>query len=239
MFPGGAALQAVGWRNCCASFSRCWFMVGYSVRAIFSRDYISGIFYYNAVTWFLGALIILYLLYPWLNRLYLSYPRGFLWMMAGCMLVQCMFFIRTLGIGEGIWWHEGEIPQVYRMWNWLFYFSLGGAINTCLLQMYLVRHYGIRLFEFTYAIPLCALNVVAVFCFCLSLQIGSKWLKNWHLLFFPAFIIGDVLLDYWGIIVIRYPDWRGLVAYAVVTIVTTLVLVWCLTRVPVLKNLLR
>lgn len=226
----------------------------------FIKSYFLGLFYYNAVTWFLGVLIVLYLLYPIINKLYVQYPRGFLWMMGGCMVIQAIFFIRTLGIGEGMIPHEESVPQAYRLWNWIFYFSIGGAIkrygwlwrlgrlwiaialcavNTCLFQMYLVRHFGIRYIEYTYATPICALNVIAVMCYILSLQIESIWLRNAHLLLFPGFIIGDVLLDYWGTIAIRYPGGWGLAGYICVTTASTLILVWCLTKVPILKNLLR
>lgn len=230
----------------------------------FINDYFIGIFWGTGlfmVTWFLGALIVLYLLYPTLNRLYRSRPKIFLGIVIGCLVVQTVFFLRTLGLTSEVIPFETSIPQTWRLWNWVFYFCLGGLIkrfsffwrlgnvwiavgisllNTCLFQMYLVRHYGLVWFEVTYASPICIVNVIAVFCFVLSKKIEGKWLNQLPLIFFPGFIIGDTMLEIGMILIVQhFNNHFGLFAYIAFVWVSTVIVTLAVTKIPIIKNLLK
>ncbi len=82
-----------------------------------------------AVYWYFGAMIIIYALLPVLNRCFVS-KRAFLTLFAGLFLVQYIAFVQNLTNGGGVLYaSEPYVNQCFRLWNWLFYFCLGGFIK--------------------------------------------------------------------------------------------------------------
>lgn len=76
------------------------------------------------VCWYLGAMAILYMLFPFVNRLY-CYKRNQFNSLLVC-LFMIEFFVFTGNVdNSGECW-EAKILQPFRVWNWLFYFMWGG-----------------------------------------------------------------------------------------------------------------
>ena len=91
---------------------------------------------YTGPLWFFGALIIVYLFAPWLGRVYRCLPSAFSWLFAASAALtfavavfNCVPWLPARVV-PGI-----EVPfeinfcQVLRLWNWIFYFLLGGILR--------------------------------------------------------------------------------------------------------------
>jgi surface polysaccharide O-acyltransferase-like enzyme len=76
------------------------------------------------VFWYFGAMIILYLLLPLINRLYKNMRLGFAITFAFFLIIST---IHSLNLTIDF---EQHIPQTLRVWNWIFYFTLGGLIRS-------------------------------------------------------------------------------------------------------------
>lgn len=76
--------------------------------------------------WYFGAMMLIYLLYPALNRLFLRSTKATMSILVGCMLVQWLAF-QTNMLQE--WGGEYAVCQTFRLYNWFFYFLLGGLIR--------------------------------------------------------------------------------------------------------------
>lgn len=75
--------------------------------------------------WYFGAMMILYVLLPKLQYIYNAHPRIFIafTVFLGFM-ANAIFAANFLGINI-----ENKTIQTFRLWNWLFYFNLGGIIR--------------------------------------------------------------------------------------------------------------
>lgn len=80
--------------------------------------------------WFLGALIIIYLFLPLLQRLF-NNEKGHYKYFIIIFIVICVFAdifnIYNCSVGNGI--IKDNIIQTYRLWTWIMFFCLGGFIN--------------------------------------------------------------------------------------------------------------
>lgn len=84
-----------------------------------------------SLLWFVGALMMVYLLYPLINRLYLYNKRLFGALLLTCLILMAFFSSAyLLGHREALW-YEPDIPQHYRLWIWVGYFCLGGMMKAC------------------------------------------------------------------------------------------------------------
>lgn len=73
--------------------------------------------------WYLGALLILYLLLPWISQKSLKYKRCLLFATgAVCFIFQTLSFFVQYPL-------QAYVIQTFRLWTWLFYFLLGGFIE--------------------------------------------------------------------------------------------------------------
>lgn len=73
--------------------------------------------------WYFGALMIIYIVYPFLAKLY-NNRRIFLYCVGLLAAVLMVVFLLNMMYG-----FELRIPQPLRLWNWFFYFMLGGALK--------------------------------------------------------------------------------------------------------------
>lgn len=90
--------------------------------------YLTGAFLQKgpaAVCWYLGAMLIIYLLLPLINRLYCN-RKSFI--AAFLVLTLIEFFCFTQNLLKDTPW-EQSVPQMFRIWNWLYYFMLGGIVK--------------------------------------------------------------------------------------------------------------
>ena len=77
------------------------------------------------VFWYFGAMIILYALLPISQRIYKNYPRAFIALTAVLgILSNAIFAANFFGVHI-----ENNTIQTFRLWNWLFYFNLGGLLR--------------------------------------------------------------------------------------------------------------
>ena len=77
------------------------------------------------IFWYFGAMIIIYALLPLFHKLYVSYPRGFVISTVLLFLVaNGIFFANFLDIHV-----EQHTIQTFRLWNWIFYFNVGGLVR--------------------------------------------------------------------------------------------------------------
>lgn len=75
------------------------------------------------VYWYFGTMMIIYMMYPFLVKLN-NNRRVFLYCIG--LLATVLMVVFLLNIMYGF---EKRIPQPLRLWNWLFYFMLGGGLK--------------------------------------------------------------------------------------------------------------
>lgn len=77
------------------------------------------------IYWYFGAMMILYALLPMQHKLYVKYPKAFL---LGTIVLgivsNCIFLSNFYGYEI-----EENTIQTFRLWNWIFYFNLGGILR--------------------------------------------------------------------------------------------------------------
>lgn len=77
------------------------------------------------IYWYFGAMIILYALLPMMHSVYEKQPKVFL---VGTITLgvisNCIFLTNFCGYEI-----EENTIQTFRLWNWIFYFNLGGALR--------------------------------------------------------------------------------------------------------------
>ena len=79
------------------------------------------------ILWYLGAMIIIYLMLPWLNRIYRN-PSAFVTATAIIALIAHIVFVNNLIPVENKKLDLG-LAQTFRLYNWLLYFLIGGLIK--------------------------------------------------------------------------------------------------------------
>lgn len=161
------------------------------------------------VLWYLGAMLILYALLPIIN--YLDSKYRFFIIYINLILLSIIFVTFTLNLY--MHFEQNYIIQTFRIWNWLFYFSLGGIIKESNSLHYILlskNKFGLLTFlfcgvfvlyvyymknhmggiEYYFGTPLCWLYASSMFIFILSLNIKeSKIIKELSNLFLPVYVI--------------------------------------------------
>lgn len=82
--------------------------------------------------WFMGTLIILYLLLPFLHRMYKKSETMYISILVGLGVI-C--FIVSLVMVATKNQFVLEVPQSFRLWYWLFYYMLGGLLAKRKIQI--------------------------------------------------------------------------------------------------------
>lgn len=76
--------------------------------------------------WYFGAMCLIYMLYPFLNNIYIEKQKTFIHLFIFIIIIcTTVLIINTITPGT----FEKKIPQPFRIWNWLMYFCLGGYIK--------------------------------------------------------------------------------------------------------------
>lgn len=169
------------------------------------------------VLWYLGAMIIIYTFLPIIN--YLDSKYRFFIVYLNLILLSIIFVTFTLNLYMRF--EHNYIIQTFRIWNWLFYFSLGGIINKTynrhllisyckkkiiglltilfwgifVLYVYYMRNHlgGI---EYYFGTPLCWLYASSMFFFVLSLNIqNQKIIKELSNVFLPVYVIHGTVIS--------------------------------------------
>lgn len=156
--------------------------------------------------WYFGAMCLIYLLYPFLNKIYNEYKNWFVYLFI-CLIFYCttIHVINIFTPGT----FEAKLPQSLRIWNWLMYFCLGGIIKknekkigwkwVCLLaigycfQLIIVSNINLKMFksDYNFASPLTLLYIYCLFQALNKLDIHkiSNGIKCLSSLFLPVYTI--------------------------------------------------
>lgn len=110
----------------CRSLRSGEFVINDFMRALYAPFIQKGKFF---MFWYLGTMIILYLLLPLLNNLV---KKRYFFIIAFVILIIVRQYVMMQNIVSSA---EVGVIQTFRLWNWMFFFVLGGAI----------RHYDIHL----------------------------------------------------------------------------------------------
>ena len=156
--------------------------------------------------WYFGAMNIIYFLYPILNKIYIEKQKAFICLFILITIICAIVYILNI-ITQGTF--EEKIPQSLRIWNWLMYFCLGGAIKkypkhigwkwvsffaiAYCTQLVLVRPINPAMMkaDFNYSSPLTLLYIYCLFQALNRLNLNTifkdiKWLSP---LFLPVYTI--------------------------------------------------
>lgn len=76
--------------------------------------------------WYFGAMIILYFIYPLVNKIYNDKPKLFNYILLSIIVICALIHIFNIILPDTL---EKKTPQPFRIWNWLMYFCLGGYIK--------------------------------------------------------------------------------------------------------------
>lgn len=165
-----------------------------------------------SVFWYFGAMCILYAVYPFINWLYLRKDHTFWLLLASIGVIQSFGFISNLTeCGGG----EASVCQSFRLWNWLSYFLLGGAIKKfksfsgcyiaiiCIvffifnpfIQQLLIPHIGNDYCEYFYSALYVVAGTVAVFLCLNGVSINNtRMVKVASGLFLPVYAIHKIVI---------------------------------------------
>ncbi len=213
---------------------------------------------YFRVFWFFGALIIIYLLYPAINRLF-SNRIAFLTVLVFILLIQNGAFISNILVGG-----EKGITQTFRIWNWLAYFMLGGLMRvinfrgpvlwmaaalsvaaTAVTMICLYPYMDSSLCEYFYSSP-----AVVVLCCCCFLLLkscrfkNSRFISGCSVLFLPVFTIHPIVIYYFEDYFFGYMLWLskftlGCVAYFLTVLFISCIIGFAVMKTPYLKEIFK
>ena len=97
------------------------------------KDVWQGSYFYQF--WFLYLLMFLYSITPLLYRLYTTHKKRYLQVVMWLGLLCILFDSINLGCEIQGYACIMRIPQILRMWIWLFYFMLGGCLSDVCQRM--------------------------------------------------------------------------------------------------------
>lgn len=128
--------------------------------------------------WYFGAMCLIYILYPFINKLYINKNKLFNLFFILLIFVCAIVYLLNLYL-PGVF--EKKMPPSFRVWNWLMYFCLGGiikkhsikigwkwvfllAIAYC-IQLAIVKHINPKMFksDYNFASPLTLLYIYCLF----------------------------------------------------------------------------
>lgn len=212
--------------------------------------------------WFVAALILVYLLYPLINRIYIYNRRLFVAFTLLCLILMAFCSSAYLLGNTGMPWYEPSVPKNLRLWNWVGYFCLGGMMRAypamrCVGRWWVVipaaaatlvlNHIGLSntgktIFEYVYGTPAAVLLVTSVAALLLRMDLSGRefnFLDSAGMLFFPSFLLCDCVL----VILSKYNIWPHpgifMLMNTLIALTSGIAGAWVLTHTPVLKRLLR
>lgn len=198
--------------------------------------------------WYFGAMMIIYLLYPLINKLYLDKKYYLITLLLISCIQNIAFIWNVTGVGESM------IIQTFRIWNWIFYFMIGGLLKTigiekrianCIILVsfianivvidWLSPYMATSFCEYFYSSPV--LILLAVFCFlaCKDLSIHNNIIiANLSKLFLPVYTLHPFVIRVGE----HFPEicFNGIAFWIYVTL-ATLALSFILMKIPFVNRL--
>lgn len=185
--------------------------------------------------WYLGAMIVIYLFYPIVNKLYTLNIRSFLIFFGILFLLEYIIF--QMNLTGTLWGGEFVVNQTFRMWNWMFYFCLGGLlkrfpitiswfflppliIGNLLVQYWQMPAIGNTYCEYFYSSVIIMLFSSMTFLFICGIRFKSH---NWLIskmsdLFLPVYTFHQFVI----IILNRFVEIHSVVVYFIMVSVVSL-----------------
>lgn len=210
--------------------------------------------------WFMGSLIICYLLLPILNNMWHKHFKILIGIFFVCLLISiCLDFRNILIGGHPI---QESIIQTFRIWTWFMYYILGGIIKKInsnkrlpvlnsaipiialvgmLIYEYFIKYrYHTGFAEYNYDNLLIILTVAVTFIFILNLEIPNKF--NSIILFlsqngFGVYILHLIFLKASGKILDLTNIWQNILGLLLVLIGSYL-LTYIISKIKFLKKLI-
>lgn len=211
------------------------------------------------IFWYFGAMMIIYLLLPILHRLFTYHRYSFI-LLTIVLGIACNVIFALNFLGTHI---ENNTIQTFRLWNWIFYFNLGGLarkkyipkFTKCLLGVallfvinfifqYEVTPYMPTIFcEYFYSsIPV---MILSYFLFSSLLMIDDNkltYINGGAKLFLPCytlhfFVIGKTL-PLFQHYVYAYTSYTAPLYWIIVASVTILIS-WLLMKIPYMDKVFR
>lgn len=201
--------------------------------------------------WFLGSMIIIYLIYPIINRLFEN-RKGYILLLVALLIIQNYAFISNV-VGYG----EAKITQTFRIWNWASYFMLGGMIKklvlsrkllwistlfsllaTAFTMAWLYPFMKAEYCEYFYSSPTVIALTICVFMLLKSFRIrDSRILREIALLFLPVYAL-HTMIRIWiiGIYFYEYVQWLKTMVFGCVLYWFTVLLASCLISYIIMKT---
>ena len=209
--------------------------------------------------WFVGAMCIVYLVYPLINKVYRKKDVAFLWLCVFLVGLMTFFFFFNF-----IWprigcLREFAICQTFRLWNWIGYFCLGGLVKRyrvfdrlgrlplilvlfgiCFLMLNAFAVWrGLPWVEYGYSSMPVMVLVVAVFSYVMRLNIYNPLMSELAGVFLPAYLLGPIFMYMLVDHMLLLPEWVGTLVFVAANAVLALAAGWLLMKIPGVGKLLR
>lgn len=138
-----------------------------------------------SIFWYLGAMCIIYASLPIINKIHHKWSlTGLALLLLSLFVIEC--FVYPLNILYNF--EQTHVIQTFRLWNWMFYFVLGGTLKfsynrsfhipfwvpVLMAMIYII--FGTMLLprvhavEYLFSAPLCMIFATIVFCYFAGLK---------------------------------------------------------------------
>ena len=242
---------------CCYSYCLFYFLSGIRHGESFVKATLGSFIQKGqlGVFWYFGAMIIIYALLPGIAYLYKAKYKTFIALTVGLLLMASIFFLLNFSSGIHI---EQNTIQTFRLWNWLFYFCLGGILRHCsfrvnifVLIILIVLNYLFQTMtseymesvycEYFYPSVIVMLLSLCVFQYIRNIKLDLKFV-NGGKLFLPCytihmFVIGQTLKPFKHIF--SFMDDFCPALYFVFVCAVTMLLSWVMMKIPYLEKVFR
>lgn len=202
--------------------------------------------------WYFGTMIIIYLLLPFLNKLYHRHTPLIL-VCCALLILQNTAFVTNI-IGDG----EAKIIQTFRLWNWLTYFMLGGIMRHIKLNR---RKIGVSILplsfltlgfitwlypildtnfrEYFYSPPITVCLCCAIFYFVKSAHIKSSGLiMALSSLFLPVYALHILVINKTYTLMYTLKGFAlGGILYFIIVLCLVMAICWLLIRIPLMRKI--
>lgn len=212
-----------------------------------------------SLMWFLGGLILVYLCYPLVNKVYVRHKGGFGLLYLFILLFQTFIFYITIVRPSGFFLNEYSVLQTFRLWNWIGYFCLGGLIKrykvfsllgrlpyvvamtaACFIFLnLLIIKRGMWLCEYGYDSLPVILYVAVVFSYVMKFRMDSRFLAEIAFVFFPAYLLGDIFIKALTDWMVGLPEAVGAPAFVAAVALCAVASGWLLMQVPLVRKILK
>jgi len=208
-----------------------------------------------AVFWYFGAMVIIYMLYPAINRAYQNKNCYYSILIILGIIQNSVFICNVAGNGE-----TGVI-QTFRLWNWLFYFMLGGvlkesALSRKRLSLFFAIFAAAALFsmkrlhpfigddhcEYFYASPVIVALSASLFLLLESFHFtNSKLISTIQPLLLPVYVFHPFVVSHSRDYMLRLSDFGAIggAIYWLSVLCITCLLSWLLLKIPYIRTLFR